>query len=271
MAAGWIVFLGVLAALCWLLGAGEKRADNGTIVVAVLRTGQDADCIVIQNGSRAVMIDTGSAQDEDKILEYLQTRKIERIDSMILTTPKEEHIGNAVRLLEMDMVGNIIAPYYAKQNEEMGRINRICQQKDIPVIYPTKTKKMILGGMNLLVYPPLEKNYENINNYSLAVLLEHKDVKMVFVGDAAEKRTEELLMVKWPEANLYKVADHGRANALTGKLLLRLKPEFAVVTAKKGDSIICDTCSSMETELFFTGEEDQIFLSDGKKIVKERE
>lgn len=52
--------------------------ENGETKVRILRTKEDADCIIIGNGVKAVMIDAGEAQDGERILEVLQETGLKR-------------------------------------------------------------------------------------------------------------------------------------------------------------------------------------------------
>ena len=120
--------------------------------------------------------------------------------------------------------------------------------------------------MNLIVYPPLEKNYNKTNNYSLAVLINHGEVNMLFAGDAEEKRSEELLKIHWPELSLFKVPHHGRANPLSQKLFETLKPIYAVVTAAQADEVIVEECMKYHTDLYFSSPDTLEFQSDGRTL-----
>ena len=115
----------------------------------------------------------------------------------------------------------------------------------------------------------LEKSYRDSNNYSLAVLIRHEGVQMLFAGDAVEKRTKELLKIHWPQQlDLYKVPYHGRGNPKTKELFDLLQPKIAVVTSDSADEAILEGCQQWKSELYFTSEEDLNFISDGKSMQK---
>ena len=154
-------------------------------------------------------------------------------------------------------------PYYPKENKRLKKLNEWLDEQGIPVIYPTRTRRLQAGGMRLLVYPPMEKKYNDSNNYSLGVLVQHNDVNLMFAGDALRKRSEELLSIDWPEISLYKVAHHGRANSASEKLFRALQPRYAVVTARSADEIIQEVAGELGTTLYYTAEGDQVFVSDG--------
>jgi beta-lactamase superfamily II metal-dependent hydrolase len=231
-----------------------------------LKLQNDANCTILQQGSSAVMIDAGEAVDEETILKALEERKITRLSYLILTHPDQDHIGSAKKVLEKVKVDRVIASYYPKEHPPLEEIITLCEERDIPVSYPTHTQSLKAGSMSLLIYPPFEKHYNDSNNYSLAVLVRHKDTHALFVGDALRKRSEELMRTHWPRIDLYLVAHHGRENRASAPLLRQLSPKFAVVTAERADSAITETCLELGTTIVSTAEQSWSFLSNGETL-----
>ena len=91
-------------------------------------------------------------------------------------------------------------------------------------------------------------------------------MKQLFAGDALRKRSEELLLIDWPEVDLYKVPHHGRANSATGALFDALQPHYAVVTAKSADEAVLQAAQRNHTQLFYTADGDCTFISDGSTL-----
>lgn len=181
---------------------------------------------------------------------------------MILTHPDGDHIGGALRILSQVPVGQVIQPYFTEENERLEELNDYCRRRNIPIVYPTHAKRLPAGQMQAVIYPPLEKHYKDTNNYSLAVLVQHGQVNMIFTGDALRKRSEELLYTDWPRADLYKVPHHGRANSMTGALFEALHPKYAVVTSDSADGAVTASCEQEGTVLFYTALGDCVFQSD---------
>ena len=50
-----------------------------------------------------------------------------------------------------------------------------------------------LGGSDVSVYPPLRSSYEDDNDYSLAVMVQHGIDSFLFPGDAEQTRLDELM------------------------------------------------------------------------------
>lgn len=263
----WIALVSILG-LAYLAVGGTivSAGSDADLQVHILQTKEDADCIILNQGADAVMIDTGEAQDSEHILQELQEAEIKKLDALILTHPDKDHIGGALSVLEAIPVEKVIHPYYGGEKEEWAAVEAYCKDKGIQVYYPNHVWKLNTGYVNLLVYPPQEKHYKEDNNYSLAVLAEHGEVKMFFGGDALRKRSEELLTMNLPKVALYKVAYHGRANSVSDELFETLNPDYAVVTSDSADEEIWESSEKCGSRLIFSKEADVVFISNKKQL-----
>lgn len=262
---GWIILLSIIFYVYWSIHLeNTKEIAQGTPVeVSFLELKEDADCILIQQGEVNVLIDTGEKQDAHKIVNYLQNKNVSCIEYLILTHPDLDHIGGAMDVIDNFKVKNIIQPYYPKGNKELEKLNKKIELQGIPIIYPTLTRRFSIGEMSILIYPPLEKHYTKDNNYSLATLIKHGKVNMLFAGDAEKKRLEEMLLVNWQNIDLCKIPHHGRASINSERFIRILHPAYAVVTSKNADEIIKETCKAINTQVFYTGTGDKVFYSNG--------
>lgn len=267
---GWVLFLGMLTGGAFSIGAG-RQDGGGEASVICMKTMEDADAILVQDKAGAILIDTGEAQDAAHILEVLLERGVEKLDYMILSHPDQDHIGGAMDILKQIPADRVIEPYYTEANETLEALNSWLEEENIPILYPARTQRLRAGGFGFIVYPPLEKHYSDTNNYSLAVLVQHGRVNMLFAADALRKRSEELLYTDWPSMDLYKVPHHGRANSASGKLFRALRPDFAVVTGSAADEAVKEAAQEMGTKLFYTAGGDVIFISDGSRLRKVEE
>ena len=267
---GWLIFLGGLFVAWFWTGPGE-RPGEGPVQVVCINTIGDADSTLLCQQGAAVLIDTGDEQDAEHILEILRQYQVKKLDYLILSHYDSDHIGGAQTILEQIPVGIVVAPDQSTEDERVIGLKAYLEEEKIPILYPVRTHRMSAGQMQLVVYPPLERHYNDNNNYSLAVLTRHQKVNMMFAGDALRKRSEELLHIDWPSVDLYKVAHHGRENAATGELFDRLTPVYGVVTEKRADQAVLEGANRNHTELFYTGWGDCRFLSDGEQLVFEGE
>lgn len=263
---GWLAFILILAAAFWAVK--QSPADGGDVTVVCIETRNDADStLLVQNGS-AILIDAGEQCDAENILDAMRRYGVQRLDYFILTHGDADHLGGAQTVLSQISAENVIEPY-CDETETLAAFNEFLKQNKTPVLYPTRTLRLHFGNVDFLVYPPLERHYGDENNYSLATLVQHKQVNMLFTGDALRTRSEELLLVDWPEIDLYHVPHHGRANSASAKLFEAVKPQIAVVTSDTADEAILQAAKAHNTEVRYTLEGDCIFISNGKQLLAE--
>lgn len=265
MSIRWILFVGILAG-CLIMVRNGYETGIGNVRVLNLQTTEDADCTFIFQDDVTIMIDAGTKDDSRHILDVLELHGINKIDYMILTHGDLDHIGAVEDIVGHVKIEKVIQSGYEPTNENLVRLNECFEKYHIPVIYPSHTMRINIGQMNVIIYTPLEKHYNDNNNYSLVVLVNHKDVNMVFAGDALRKRSEELLYIHWPEINYYKVPHHGRVNSMTETLFDELSPDYAVVTSTTADHMIYEVAEKNNTEIVFTGQGDCLFVSDGSSM-----
>ncbi|MFZ2539981.1 MAG: MBL fold metallo-hydrolase [Oscillospiraceae bacterium] len=267
---GWITLFAILYFAYWIIHLQNIKdiSQGAPVEISFLELKEDADCILIQQGKLNVLIDTGKKQDAQKVVNYLQEKDVSSIEYLILTHPDKDHIGSTLDILDNFEVKNIIQPYYPKNNEDLKKLNDKANTNGIRIIYPTLTRKFSIAEMDLLIYPPLEKNYEKDNNYSLVTLVKHGKVSMLFTGDSEKKRIEELLLVSWTKVDLCKIPCHGRANMNSQQFIRATQPTYAVITSNDADEIIKETCEELNTKLFYTGLGDKVFYSDGKILME---
>lgn len=267
-AAAFLLFIGILVACYLILDENKDRmAQDGVHVYTYcLKTKEDADCSLISQPEINILIDTGEKQGSERIVKFLKGKNIKNLQYLIFTHPDQDHIGGALQVLENFKVEKVIQPYYPNENELLDKINKKCEDLGIDIIYPTRTQKLEVGEIDLLVYPPLEKNYKLDNNYSLAVLINHGNVNQLFTGDAQEERINELLEINWRNIDLLKLPYHGRYSANVDQLIEKCTPRFAIITSDSGDEIVGEACIQSDTLVLTTLECTRSFVSDGKEL-----
>lgn len=263
-----------LAMCMCMIGAYVKWTDSNEaqyadvpVQIVFPQLENDADCSILIQDDVCIMIDTGEEQDYQVIATTLAEYNVSSIDYLILTHPDQDHMGSVIQLVDNIEVKQVIMPYYAKENELLDQVIACLEENKINIIYPTRTRKFSVGTMELLIYPPLERNYSDDNNYSLVTLIQHEQVSMLFAGDALRKRLEELELIHWSEIALLKIPYHGRANSKSKDFLELISPDIGVITSDTADEIIITTAEEQQTQLYYTGIETCTFESNGKQIV----
>lgn len=228
-------------------------------------TQKDADATLICQEGFAILIDTGEEEDAEAILAKMQEYNVEKLNYLIFSHGDKEHIGSAGEILKTVPVETVIAPYYTG-SDDMKELLREIKDSGIPILYPAHNMHISGGEIDINCYPALEKHYSDENNYSLAVLIKHHEVSMLFTGDALRIRSEELRRIHWKNISLYKVPHHGRSNSQSIPLFEDVNPGIAVVTSDECDRDITEVANKCNSTLLFTRPDGLSFVSDGKTL-----
>jgi beta-lactamase superfamily II metal-dependent hydrolase len=263
---GAMLLIVVMVGLIYGLELADRPQYDPNLNIAFVGTNDDADCIVLWQADFAMMIDTGEAVDADTILFFLEENEITDLDYLVLTHPDKDHIGSATDVIRALKVSAVIQPYYQKENDRNKFLQARLNQSRVKVVVPTRVLHYTVNDINIYIYPPLEKNYKEDNNYSLAVYIQHKDVSMLFPGDAQSKRLSELMQTDWGTVDLYKLPHHGRYNDRSVELFNLLSPTYTVVTAKEPSPELLEAGNTLGTQWFTTVGQTVLFYSDGQSI-----
>lgn len=240
------------------------KSENGRMNIEFIKTADDADCTLICDDEIAILIDTGEKCDSDAILQKLAEYKVEKLDYLIISHGDKDHVGSARVILDSTRVEKMIVPDY--EDDEIEELIAYAGEKQIPVINPAQNEKIVVGDIIISCFPAKEKQYKKENNYSLVVLITHRDVDMLFAGDAVKKRSKELEQLEWNGIELYKVPHHGRLNDESENLFRLVNPKIAIVTSGSCDEAIINCAKECNSELYFTVPDGVSFVSDGESI-----
>lgn len=217
-----------------------------SLTVTMLDVGQ-GDCLVIQKGSSAVVVDGGSMTvskpGQYRIVPYLRYKGIRKISSIILTHPDADHMNGLCEILQMSETGElssqiegITVPYWMRDSQAWEELRNMADQQSIPVIYAKRGDEFTFGLSAIHVLHPYTEDYgENTNAGSLTFLLKTKGLSMLFTGDL-EGEGEKQVCRENIRCDVLKVAHHGSAYSTSEELLKKARPSVALISSGAGNS-----------------------------------
>lgn len=257
-----LLFLYICVCLSACGGKNTESTAKGQLDVWFFACSDDADSILLKINDTSVIIDAGLEQDSDALIRKLKEQNVTEIALLILTHPDKDHIGGAGKLLDSFPVEQIIQTNCVKGSELQEKLNSRLEKETVSI--PEEKEQFSFDGLQLTVYPPKEEEYEDSNNYSIAVLAEYEGKRFFFAGDAKKKRIGELLTEDLPYVDVYKAAHHGRDNGKSDDLIELLSPELAVVTAKAPEEKTAQAFEKIGTTVYSTYENDvHCIVTDG--------
>ena len=246
-----LIVLSVSSAICVEMndqGTGiyaiESLRDSRKVTVHFIDVGF-GDSIYIETSGKNVLIDGGLPDAGNRVLNYLESLNVTRIDLMIATHPHEDHVGGLITTLNSSIsVDQVLFNNDTKTNNSQElylEFLTLARDKNLTVACRGQVYKLTESA-NLTVLNPVQPfqfnqssstiNEDIVNANSIVVRLQAGNTSFLFTGDA-EARAEQSMLAAGLDlrSDVLKVGHHGLRDASTSAFLDKVKPCYAVVTA----------------------------------------
>ncbi|MCH5138593.1 MBL fold metallo-hydrolase [Clostridiaceae bacterium UIB06] len=218
----------VVILLILICVTGNVSAECYKYEVHFIDVGQ-SDCILIRGKNKNYLIDTGAAYYTNRILEYLNSNEIKKIDAIILTHYHDDHYDGILKILENKKVRKVLLPMHS--NDVKWDLYRKIIDINTKVQFIGLNWKIKSGKINLKVIGPIKEDNKVENNNSIVIQGEIDGVKYLFAGDCEKQEEEDLINGgKLTKCDVLKVPHHGLNTSSSEEFLNILKPKVAVVT-----------------------------------------
>jgi len=235
----WVLALLALAAV----GDGAwwyvDRYHRSELRVTFLSVGQGDGAVVELPGSEVMVIDGGGSSDsfdvgERVIAPFLWSRKIARVDYLVMSHPDRDHYGGlgflaahfTPREFWWNGVGDDAESFAALQQHvsESGAARRVVQRGD----------RRRLGVVEALVEsPPRRLDGLSINDQSVVVSLAYGRTRVLFAGDIQTRAENDLVVSVDGQlaSTVLKVPHHGSRTSSSPRFVAAVAPRLAVISA----------------------------------------
>ena len=239
------------------------------LLIDFIDVGQ-ADSILIRNQDEVMLIDAGTNEAGETVVNYLQNLGITKIDYLIGTHPHEDHIGGLDDVINHFDIGQIYMPKIETTTKTFEDVLDAIETKNLTLTSPNRGDKIELGQAEgeFMTEPILDK--DNLNVSSLVLRLEFGNTSYLFMGDAEEENEET---INWPKTDVLKVGHHGSSTSSSESFLEQVQPKYAIIMAGKDNSYGLPTqetinkLSNIGSEIYRTDEDGTIQMtSDGNTI-----
>lgn len=230
--------------------ASQKYSPYGEVVFVDVGQG-DSILIKLPYNRGVYMIDTGGQLHfpvaewqerrkpfkvgRDTLLPFLKSKKISRIDKLILTHSDADHIGAADELISELKIGEILISPNSWEKPMMADIvNRAFEEKirvkEVKAGYGWENK----SGSFYFVYP-FDDEYEG-NDDSLVLHAYFGGLSWLFTGDLEKGGEQEVISAYGKlEIDVLKVGHHGSRGSSSEPFIQMISPEYAVISAGKSN------------------------------------
>ena len=239
-----------------------------------------ADCALIMDGDKVMLIDTGDYPNDDHktyMLNYLKARGVETIDYLILTHPDADHIGGAPEVINTFDVKNCIMPAATKTTSVFNRTLDALEKNEVNVLVPVPGEVFALKDATFEILAPLYDDYDDSNNWSVVLRLDFGERSILFTGDA-EDISEAEMVEKYKgtnalSADVLKVGHHGSNSSTTADFLSLVSPDYAIISCGVNNEYnhprpaIINRLNGVQAEIYRTDKHGTVVLiTDGEKL-----
>lgn len=212
--------------------------QDGEAVVTFWDVGQ-GDSVLISSGGSYCLIDAGTQQSADTLVDDLWAAGIQKLDLMVMTHPHADHIGGMEDVLENFEVGTLLLPDLSVADTDSGLLSRVLQAAEdtgTPCVQAEQGWQQSVGeGTLTVLYAgliPEDKEDVNLNDISLCLRYELGEFSYLCTGDAEADAEEQLVLTAAFDlpSTLFKAGHHGSNTSNTQTLLSVVHPALAVVS-----------------------------------------
>ena len=211
----------------------SSGSDEGILKVHYIDVGQ-ANSVLVQYNERFMLIDAGTGEAAQTVVNYLKNLEVETLDFFIATHPHEDHIGGAAEVLKNFTVNKIIMPEKETSTKTFENFIDEIIAKDIPVDAPEVGKDYTFKKSSFKILSPSSEEYEDLNDYSVSLKLSYGNTSFIFTGDATSVSESQMVASGLDiSADVLMIGHHGSSSSSSEAFLKKVNPKYGVISVGK--------------------------------------
>ena len=262
---------------------GFEKISDPRLTITIIDVGQGNSALIQTPGGKNLLVDGGGFSDLSSfdtgryiIAPFLWQKKIQALESVILTHPESDHLNGLVFILQNFQVKTLIKNSDKRNTRNYVTLIQTCKKRHIRIFNPlTQVRSLDFGDTRLTFFVlPKETRLVDFNNRSLVFKLIYNGFSMLFPGDILSARETSLSAAKPLDLNadILLSPHHGSATSSTQFFLDKVQPKSVIISCGWRNRYgfphagVLKRYTEMGMHIFRTDEDGAILISsDGKQ------
>lgn len=260
----------------------EIVVPEGSAQVHYIDVGQGDCSLIISDDGSAMLIDCGEREYSGRVLGYLDSLGVRRLDYVLVSHPHSDHMGGMADIISSDIdIGTFIMPRvpdeYIPTSTVYEKMLEALEDKGCAV-RALKTEDFSLGSGKIELIAP-EYSGDNMNNYSAITRFTFGKNSFLFSGDAEQKIEKQILSAGYDVgADVYKAGHHGSSTSSCFDWVAAIDPDYCIIECGAGNSYGHPHEETIELLSLYTDKilrtdinGNIVFITDGESLSYETE
>ena len=247
---------------------------HGDLLVHFIDVGQ-GDSILVEFRDKAMLVDAGERDMGERVIAYIQSRGIERLDVVVATHAHSDHIGGLRDVISALPVCRFVDAGQPHPTATYESLLTRAEELDIPYVVAERGQTIALDpDLEILVENPGKEPLGDINEDSIVLKVIYGDVSYLLTGDAGRPAEESMMKAGLDlDADVLKVGHHASRYASSAGFLSAVSPSISVITVGAGNDYghpheeVLDRLGAIKSRIHRTDLEGTIIVAtDGKAL-----
>jgi beta-lactamase superfamily II metal-dependent hydrolase len=229
--------ISILGALFIFLGLLSPLQAGKELTVHFIDVGDGESTLISLPSGENILVDTGSPIGGPKVVRYLSSLGINRVDHLVITHPHPDHMGGTFSILEWFDVSSIYDNGLSNFRSDFFEFYIQAVRADLSRYRILQAgESLLFNDVRIDVLNPILPPTGNPNNDSIVLRLIYKDIRILFTGDLGYLGERRLLKLGIDiESQILKLGHHGENDASSNEFLTSVRPEVAIISVSKSD------------------------------------
>jgi len=175
----------------------NPASGSSKLTVHFIDVGQGDSALIQTPNGLNILIDGGPKSSSDKVVSYLKSLGIEKLNIVISTHPHEDHIGGLISVINSFDIDNVIDSGVSHTSATFKNYLNAIKAKNINYLTPSPGESFDLeANIKLIIYGPYSRSSNDLNNSSVVSKLTYGSTSFLFVGDAESREEKQLVSGK---------------------------------------------------------------------------